>query len=349
MIVINGEPFIRYNLESLYPHAHEIIVVEGAVERYRHAATPDGHSRDRTVEIIKKFPDPEGKIKLVQRNGFWPEKDDMANAYLQCCSGDYVWQVDVDEFYRAEDIEKVRSILEFNTDISRVDIKSVIFWRSFSAVIQGASLVYGADNFRRIYRFRPGYRYITHRPPTMQDETGQELTGRVVTADELLDQHGVFMYHYSYIFPEYVKGKAEYYSKMEWGRGHEDGLDWYDEQWCTLSNPLRVHMVNYPPSWIIPFQGQHPDSILQMLKDVGYNEDADIIAFLQGAYQRYAVIGEKLKNVILDVENGKLTKTRALLSTLGTLLMPFDKKRVAANKSIINVLRRISEDRLFGN
>lgn len=30
MIVLNGEPFTRYNLRALYPFAHEIIVVEGA-------------------------------------------------------------------------------------------------------------------------------------------------------------------------------------------------------------------------------------------------------------------------------------------------------------------------------
>ena len=29
MIVLNGEPFVRYNLRALYPFAHQIIVVEG--------------------------------------------------------------------------------------------------------------------------------------------------------------------------------------------------------------------------------------------------------------------------------------------------------------------------------
>ena len=32
IIVLNGEPFVRYNLRSLYHFAHEIIVVEGAVQ-----------------------------------------------------------------------------------------------------------------------------------------------------------------------------------------------------------------------------------------------------------------------------------------------------------------------------
>ena len=29
IIVLNGEPFTRYNLRALYPFAHQIIVAEG--------------------------------------------------------------------------------------------------------------------------------------------------------------------------------------------------------------------------------------------------------------------------------------------------------------------------------
>ena len=42
IIVLNGEPFTRYNLQALYPFAHEIIVVEGASLRAAPAATPTG-------------------------------------------------------------------------------------------------------------------------------------------------------------------------------------------------------------------------------------------------------------------------------------------------------------------
>lgn len=165
MIVLNGEPFIKYNLENLYPFAHEILIVEGAVEKFRHAATPDGHSLDRTVEIIRNFPDPQHKIRLIQRDGFWPEKTEMSNAYMEACTGDYIWQVDVDEFYKKDDIARIIKVLS-ETGAARVDIKTINFWRGFRAVMQGASYVYGADEFRRIFKFNPGYRYLTHRTPT---------------------------------------------------------------------------------------------------------------------------------------------------------------------------------------
>ena len=55
IIVLNGEPFIRYNLRSLYRFAHEIIVVEGASEHAADVATEDGHSVDGTLEVLHRF------------------------------------------------------------------------------------------------------------------------------------------------------------------------------------------------------------------------------------------------------------------------------------------------------
>jgi len=68
MIVLNGEPFVRYNLRALYPFANQIIVVEGASPAAVRVATPDGHSRDSTMETLRRFQaeeDPEGKVTVV--------------------------------------------------------------------------------------------------------------------------------------------------------------------------------------------------------------------------------------------------------------------------------------------
>lgn len=55
IIVLNGEPFTRYSLRSLYPFAHEIIVVEGASEKAAAIATPDGHSIGGTLDVLHRF------------------------------------------------------------------------------------------------------------------------------------------------------------------------------------------------------------------------------------------------------------------------------------------------------
>jgi hypothetical protein len=68
MIVLNGEPFTRYNLRSIYPWAHQIIVVEGACRSAAAVATGNGHSVDGTLEVLRRFQreeDPEHKLTVV--------------------------------------------------------------------------------------------------------------------------------------------------------------------------------------------------------------------------------------------------------------------------------------------
>ena len=86
IIVLNGEPFTRYCLRSLYPFAHEIIVVEGAAPAAAKVATPDGHSTDGTLETLYRFKaeeDPEDKVVIITREGFWREKDEQSQAYAR--------------------------------------------------------------------------------------------------------------------------------------------------------------------------------------------------------------------------------------------------------------------------
>jgi hypothetical protein len=85
MIVLNGEPFIGYNLRALYPYAYQIIVVEGAALSAKSIATPDGHSTDNTRETIRKFQekeDIEHKVALIQM-GFGLEKRMKCRRHMQ--------------------------------------------------------------------------------------------------------------------------------------------------------------------------------------------------------------------------------------------------------------------------
>ena len=123
IIVLNGEPFTKYCLRSLYRFAHEIIVVEGASQRASCISTPDGHSRDDTLESLHKFKeqeDPENKLRIVTRDGFWSEKDEQSQAYAEMAGGDYLWQVDIDEFYMPEDMDYILRMLKSIPEISGV-------------------------------------------------------------------------------------------------------------------------------------------------------------------------------------------------------------------------------------
>lgn len=96
MIVLNGLPFIKYNLKGLYPYAHQIIVVEGACKSASTIADENGHSNDGTLEELKIFKsefDKEDKITIVtaeddgKPNGFWNENAEFDNIEWESDAG----------------------------------------------------------------------------------------------------------------------------------------------------------------------------------------------------------------------------------------------------------------------
>ena len=137
MIVLNGRPFLEYNLRALYPFAHQIIVVEGACEPAASLATPGGHSTDGTLETLKRFKeeeDPEDKLVLVNAeddgkpSGFWTEKDEMSQAYARRATGEWLWQVDSDEFYIESDMRSVLELVVSDPEIAGVSFPFLNFW-----------------------------------------------------------------------------------------------------------------------------------------------------------------------------------------------------------------------------
>ena len=116
IIVLNGEPFTRYCLRALYPFAHEIIVVEGGHEDTRAVATAT--ATPLTAPSMSLVASAQRRTRsrrspIVTRDGFWPKKDELgrdrtpqSRAYAERATGDYLWQVDVDEFYRDDDIRR---------------------------------------------------------------------------------------------------------------------------------------------------------------------------------------------------------------------------------------------------
>ena len=142
MIVFNGEPFLRYNLRGLYRFAHQIIVVEGASTAVEGIVTHNGHSTDGTLEALRDFKaheDPDNKLIIVTAeddghpNGYWPgEKDEQSQAYARRATGQYLWQVDVDEFYTVADMTALLQRLQQNPDITAVSFKTLFFWEALT-------------------------------------------------------------------------------------------------------------------------------------------------------------------------------------------------------------------------
>lgn len=283
IIVLNGEPYTRYCLRALYPHAHQIIVVEGACPGSMTVSTAGGHSTDETLAILRdfcKYEDPENKVVIVtaedegHADGFWPgEKDEMSRAYARRVTGNYLWQIDVDEFYHDSAIEKVKNLLSADPSISAVSFRQVQFWGGFQYLVDSWLLRRGARNFHRLFKWEEGYTYSSHRPPTVLNKSGTDLrTINWIRAEDSL-RMGLILHHYSFVFPKQVIEKAQYYKNADWSR-RVNAEWWANDVYMRLSDPFHVFSVYWDVSWIKRFTGEHPSSIKSLIWDIQRGEIA---------------------------------------------------------------------------
>jgi hypothetical protein len=270
IIVLNGEPFTRYSLRALYPFAHEIIVVEGAVTAAASVATPDGHSTDGTLETLHAFKnreDPEDKIQIVLRDDLWSEKDEQSQAYAKRATGDFLWQVDIDEFYQPEDMRVVLDMLRRDREIAGMPFKQIPFWGGFDYITDGWYLRRGGDIFHRLFRWGRASRYVAHRPPTVYDSQGRDLRQLRYISGHELAKRGVLLYHYGLVFPKQVLDKCEYYDRASWVNRNLYRA-WARDSFLRLGHPFRVHNVYDHPSWLERFSGSHPPQIEALRRDL---------------------------------------------------------------------------------
>jgi len=281
VIVLNGLPFVPYHLRALYPFAHEIVVVEGAAPGARGNATADGHSRDGTLDELRRFvrdEDRDGKVTLVtaedegHRDGFWPgEKDEQSRAYATRATGDYLWQVDVDEFYHPDDMRRILGVLAVDPSIQAVTFPTVTFWGAPDCVADGWFLRRGAAAYHRLFRWGDGYTYAAHRPPTVLDAAGRDTRTLGWLDAAATARLGVAMLHYSLLFPFQAVEKVEYYSN--WGVADgwypADGARrWLEESYLSLRRPYHVHNVYRYPSWLERYDGRHAPEAERLFADV---------------------------------------------------------------------------------
>jgi glycosyltransferase involved in cell wall biosynthesis len=278
IIVLNGMPFIEFSLKAVYPYAHEVIIVEGAIELARFAANEDGSSKDGTVEFIKSFPDPDNKIKLIQ--GIWPEKCEMQDEALKHATGDWIWLVDSDEVYHKSDFEKIADLVDNDPSVFRVNFFNYMFWKSsFEWNFDAPEFRTDAWSKRRLFRFAPGARFVSHRPPQIEYPEGIIPGTRLVTGAETVEM-GIRFCHYSYVFECQMRQRMTLFHNFGWGKcwGVDLG-EWYDDCFLKWTPENREEMdARYPicpvfeDSYTLPFEGEHPEVIQDFIGQVRRGE-----------------------------------------------------------------------------
>lgn len=107
--VFNSDDYLQQSLESIYPYVDGIDIVEGAIKnRFNEGRS----SSDDTLHIIKSFPDPDNKIRLLQ--GMFRDKQEIQAKLLEVCRSKWMLFIDADEII--EGMEHVREFVEANSD-----------------------------------------------------------------------------------------------------------------------------------------------------------------------------------------------------------------------------------------
>lgn len=267
LIIFNEARTLRANLDHLYPHAREIIICEGSIALLRTELGVPARSDDGTLDVLGAFPDPLGKLRILQRD--WRDKDEMAAAYAAMAGGDLIWHVDADEFYDEGAFEAARR--EFaDESLNTLIMPHLIFWKTPRHVLASAE---GDPHWCRVPRVlrRCAGMSVRHVPVRRIVEGRVDESGMRGPRDPSLVCH-----HYGWNDDSRTRLKYELYRRRD-ARTHRD--DWLRTVWdrwtpgsAASEWPEGVHPSRQWRLWPIEYRGPHPAAIEPVLADLNvYN------------------------------------------------------------------------------
>jgi len=296
----NEEGWIEANLRNNYDEFDIIRVVEGAVEG-RPDSTVQGHSTDRTLDIIRAFPDPDNKIELFQAKRFFKSLEEQKQTFIDHSKeGEWLFIVDCDEFYHEGEIDRVREAIKSRPDASEIIPTFLHFYRDIRHV--KAPHPEWQPQHQRIIRYQPGMRYHTHPVVTAPD-------GRCTYFDasyqpKRFTMVDLYIYHYGHAKgKKFHEMKRDFY-KSELGKFDlEDGTnasDKFDEKFVEFMEHTeeRNTILSYPGLHPMPVEGlpiydeyeetYEDKEFADWKTDFVYAEEAlpTIVLFMMGPWQR---------------------------------------------------------------
>ena len=264
MLVVNGRPFIEAQLKNLYKTAHEIVICEGGDDFWekRHGYR---RSTDGTIEIIKNFPDPQEKIKLIQKD--WRNKNEMSHTFSKNMTGDIIYSVDLDEFMHPEQLVKACQTL-MKSSYNSVLIPHLIFFGDFNTLLA----MDHSDTWMHVPRiFKRSKTHLIHHLPMGYWSPESE---KMVGAANMPYSHvkGVFIHHYSWIYKKAVRDKIKYYAfriKNCIKPGFMEKFEGFEENREQLiKDKTNIRPTLGPKQFLKEFKGKHIPAVKLVQDDL---------------------------------------------------------------------------------
>ena len=266
-IVLNEEEFIQASLESVYPLADRILIVEGGND-YAVAAGwcgPDKRSTDGTVEAIRSFNDPGGKVELIQ--GAWRDKVEQRNAYARRLNpGDWMILMDGDEVFHESGLWRL-SYLMHHHDVIMPGFH--LFWNNFETLGTG---IWEDFLQTKAVRWQAGYHYRDHNEPC--DAAGRplgSLPNRRTWPRPTGGGEERLYAHYSWVKPiAKLRAKAAYYEHQP-GSAERMRPNYIDDVFLPWREnpPAIVQQLGTHPfggGGAARFDGTHPEPIRRRIE-----------------------------------------------------------------------------------
>jgi hypothetical protein len=273
LIVYNEALTLGANLAHLYGRAHEIIICEGSIGLLRERLGAGPRSDDGTLEVLGAFPDPAGKLRVIQRE--WRDKDEMAAAYAARATGDLIWHVDADEFYDEHSLQAVPGEFEADPSLMTLEVPMYVFWKSPRFVLADAAGDEQWFRFARVLRRTTGMS-VRHIP------VRRLIDGKVDERGLRGPRDGrIRGWHYAWNDDARVRTKMEIYSVRDSRTTRADWVEQVWDRWRPGSAdgdwPDGVHPAKALRLWPRRFHGTHPACVRHLLPRL------DLLAPVPGA------------------------------------------------------------------
>ena len=215
-IIFNGLHHLIHNdyFEKAIPFFDAWVFVEGATQSGGSTkwckSMPaemhkNGNSIDGTVEFLEYLAREYSNVHVKLASGLWGSKDEMVNTAVELLrvkgySEGFLWEIDMDEQWRSEDIKAAEVALKSNQIKTGTFLCNYHMGNNYFAVGDWGEGV--KQPYRRLWDWK-GERFLSHEPPELEGGNGTMA---------LLSQR---FEHYSWFFEQDVKFKSLWYSDHE--------------------------------------------------------------------------------------------------------------------------------------
>lgn len=264
----NEEEFAPLVLRSIYDEVDRILVIEGAVEN-RPNATEDGHSTDSTAKILADFKanhDPDNKLTIISIRKPWKNLEEMKQTFLDMSvPGDWILINDADEFYRPEDIRRLRKAIDLNPHACEFVPNFLHFYGDGQHVaVPGPEW---QPQHQRFFKYVRGMKYNSH--PVVTDPAGHCTYFSMHYQPRRVMLNDFFIFHYGYArkdMDQIMRDKQAYYEKELAAHGGANAkFDQKVEDWFKNTEP------------VLEYRGSHPEVLIEFVREQSNMEKGHVV------------------------------------------------------------------------